>query len=149
MKKIISVLLALLILGSVIVVSVSAAGECTCDIGEKQHDNSCLCCLYCSGLPQGRIVSCAKKSQDGTYTMCCDSCRGFIDIDGKCGCDTECKCCVLADDTTGDNGADPDEDTPKEDEQPNNEKGFLAFFKRISDAIERFFEAILKFLKLN
>ena len=154
MRKIISVVLAALMLFSVMAVSVSAVGVCSCGIPEDQHDNNCLCCVYCPGLPQGRIVSCAKKVGD-EYTFCCTDCRGFIDASGKCGCSAECTCCVLNDDgTTGNKPGDSllgdvAEDIWGEEQQENFVNGFQAVLKKISDAFDRFFNAIFEFLRLD
>ena len=153
MKKIISVVLAALMLFSVMAVSVSAVGVCSCGIPEDQHDNNCLCCVYCPGIPQGRIVSCAKKVGD-EYTFCCVDCRGFIDATGKCGCSAACACCVLNDDgtiggTIGDGVLGGIEDVWGEEQQENFVTGFQAVLKKISDAFDRFFDAIFTFLKLD
>lgn len=154
MRKIISVVLATLMLFSVMAVSVSAAGVCDCGAGEYQHDNNCLCCIYCPGLPQGRIVSCAEKVGD-EYKFCCGDCQGFIGKDGKCGCDAECVCCVLNDDGTTGGTTDLGpiggavEDVWGEEEQENFVNGFQAVLKKISDAFDRFFNAIFEFLRLD
>ena len=153
MRKIISVILAALMLFSVMAVSASAAAECTCGIPAEDHDNFCLCCIYCPGLPQGRITSCAEKQADGTYKKCCGSCEGYLGADGKCGC--SCDCCAVNEDGTtgGSNGlgsiAGDLEDVWDEDAQNNFVDGFQAVLKKISDVFDRIFDAIFEFLRLD
>lgn len=146
MRKIISVILATLMLFSVMAVSASAEG-CSCGIPEDEHDNFCLCCFYCPGLPDGRKLSCAR---DGGF--CCYDCQGFLGADGTCGCN--CDCCVLNEDgTTGGNNNDPIggelEDIWGEEEQENFVDGFQGVLKKISDVFDKIFDAIFKFLRLD
>lgn len=155
MRKIISVVLAALMLFSVMAISVSAEGACTCG-PEHVGGHDCLCCVYCPDLPQGRIVSCAKKNADGEYEFCCKDCQGFVGADGKCGCKAECTCCVLAEDGTigggtgdiGGIGGSLDE-VWGEEQQNSFIEGFQAILKKISDAFDRFFNAIFEFLRID
>lgn len=153
MRKIISVVLAALMLFSVMAVCVSAVGTCNCGPAHV-GGNNCLCCVYCDGLPQGRIVSCAKMNADDEYEFCCKNCQGFIGRDGKCGCTEDCKCCVLKEDgTTGGSTSDAIggaiEDVWGEEQQKSFVESFQAILKKISDAFDKFFDAIFEFLKID
>jgi hypothetical protein len=154
MKKVISVVLAALMLFSVMAVSVSAVGECKCGPAHV-GGRDCLCCIYCPELPEGHIVSCAKKNADGEYTFCCTDCQGFIGANGKCGCSAECTCCVLNDDGTiggsGDIGAigGAYDEIWGEEQQNSFIETFQAILKKISDAFDRFFDAIFEFLRIE
>ena len=153
MRKIISVVLAALMLFSVMAISASAEAACTC--GPAHVDSyDCLCCVYCPDMPQGRIVSCAKKNADGEYTFCCVDCQGFLGTDGTCGCKEACTCCVLEEDgtiggSTSDAIGGAIEDVWGEKQQNSFVESFQAVLKKISDAFDRFFNAIFEFLKID
>lgn len=155
MRKIISVILAALMLFSVMAVSASAASEvCNCD--DHVANSTCHCCIYCPENPSFAYVTpCHKDYVNGKYvltdTYCCGDCRGFIDNKGKCGC--SCECCAL--DINGNVG---DFSNPiggywnevwDEDAQQSFVDGFQAILKRISDVFDKIFDAIFEFLRLD
>ena len=76
MRKIISVILAVLMLFSVMAVSASAAmGVCKCD--DHKEDTTCHCCINCPENPSfGYVTPCHKTKVNGKYelieTFCCD-----------------------------------------------------------------------------
>lgn len=154
MRKIISVVLVALMLFSVMAFSASAVVGCNC--GSDHVDSyDCLCCVYCPNLSEARIVSCAKKNEAGEYTFCCVDCQGFIGANGKCGCKKACECCVLNEDGVVGGGSntgvfgDTIEDVWGEKQQNNFVESFQAILKKISDAFDRFFNAIFEFLKID
>ena len=154
MKKIISVVLAALMLFSVMAVSASATAECTCGPDHK-GGYDCLCCVYCPDLPEGRRVSCSTKNADGEYEFCCKDCQGFLGVDGKCGCKADCECCVLKEDgTTGGTGdfvapGGTLDEVWGEEQQNSFVEGFQAVLKKISDVFDKIFDAIFEFLRLD
>lgn len=155
MRKIISVILAVLMLFSVMAVSASAAmGVCKCD--DHKADTTCHCCINCPENPSfGYVTPCHKTMVNGKYelveTFCCDDCKGFIDNDFKCGCN--CDCCKLnADGTIGSSGLAIGgvwEEVWDEEAQEEFVTGFQAVLKRISDVFDKIFNAIFEFLRLD
>ena len=68
MRKIISLVLAMLMLFSVMAVPASAAAECHCDDHEKTA--TCHCCIYCPENPSFAYVTpCHKDYVDGKYVL--------------------------------------------------------------------------------
>ena len=155
MRKIISVLLAVLMLFSAMAVSASAADNvCTCD--DHEEKSTCHCCEYCPENPSFAYVTpCHKEYVDGKYqfkdTYCCTDCKGFIDNKGQCGC--SCSCCSLNIDGTIGDLSDPIGGYWNEiwDEEAQQEyvNGFQAILKRISDVFDKIFDAIFEFLRLD
>ena len=156
MRKIISVILAVLMLFSVMAVSASAAaGECKCD--DHIESSACHCCIYCPENPTYAYVTPCHKAFNGqTYEIlegkfCCHECTGFINNKGECGC--ECDCCTLnIDGTMGDLSTPVGglwDEIWDEDAQQSFIDGFQAILKRISDAFDKFFDAIFEFLRLD
>lgn len=154
MRKIISVILAVLMLFSAMAVSASAAA-CTCD--DHESDNLCHCCPDCpSGNMMGFVTPCHKeKNAEGKWVIssiyCCTDCDGFIGNDGTCGCG--CPCCTLnADGTIGEVnmpfGGNWD-DLWDEEAQQEFVSGFQAILSRISDVFDKIFDAIFEFLRLD
>ena len=158
MRKIISVILAVLMLFSAMAVSASAA-SCNCD--DHETDGLCHCCPYCPSVNTlGFVTPCHKVKDEesgrwviaeGEGAYCCTSCEGFIDNDGTCGC--SCKCCTInADGTIGDQkmpfGGHWD-DLWDEEAQEEFVTGFQAILKRISDVFDKIFDAIFEFLRLD
>lgn len=159
MRKIISVILAVLMLFSAMAVSASAAeGKCNCD--DHTDDNLCHCCPYCtSGNMMGFVTPCHKvKNEEGRWVIaegegayCCEKCDGFIGNDGTCGC--KCSCCTLnADGTIGEKnmpfGGLWDE-LWDEEAQQEYVSGFQAILSRISEVFDKIFDAIFEFLRLD
>lgn len=157
MRKIISVILAALMLFSVMAVSASAAGGvCNCD--DHVADSTCHCCIYCPENPSYAYVTPCHKTYDtskGQYvltdTYCCGACKGFIDNNGKCGCN--CDCCTLGIDGSMGDLSNPIggkwEEIWDEDAQQSFVDGFQAILKRISDVFDKIFDAIFEFLRLD
>lgn len=155
MRKIISVILAVLMLFSVMAVSASAAsGVCNCD--DHIESSACHCCIYCPENPSFAYVTpCHKEYKNGQYvlkdTYCCSDCKGFIDNNGQCGC--SCSCCALGMDGTIGDVTDPIggywNDIWDEEAQQSFVDGFQAILKRISDVFDKIFDAIFEFLRLD
>ncbi len=156
MRKIISVILAVLMLFSAMAVSVSAADTvCRCD--DHIADSTCHCCIYCPENPSfGYVTPCHKEYKDGKYAIkegvfCCKLCAGFIDNNGECGCN--CNCCSLNIDGTYGDMSDPIGgfwgDVWDEEAQQEFVTGFQAILKRISDVFDKIFDAIFEFLRLD
>ena len=168
MKKIISVLLAVLMLCGCMTVAAFAVtegekvqvdedingpiykyalpGQCTCM--DQHKEPKCDCCIYCPNLDQSLVRSCAEwiENPDGTkyVAVCCTECTGLI----NCNCGCGCAICEK------DNNDIEDFDNKLDDywgpeEQENFVDGFQAILKKISDAFDAFFEAIFKFLRID
>ena len=154
MRKIISLVLAMLMLFSVMAVPASAAAECNCD--DHVKSSTCHCCIYCPENPSFAYVTpCHKEYVDGKYvlleTYCCENCTGFINNKGLCGCN--CRCCSLGIDGTVGDLSDPIggywDEIWDEEAQDNFVTGFQAVLKKISDAFDKIFNAIFEFLRLD
>lgn len=154
MKKIISVLLAVVMLFTMGTMAFAAVIEdpdttetCRCDNHVGTPANSCHCCVLCPNIDKSWLTSCAKdKSVDGSYdgSLCCAYCTGIF----PCNCG--CACC---DRNNADNGngsifgpIDPD---VKEEAQEDFISGFQKILKRISDVFDKFFDSIFEFLRLD
>ncbi len=144
MKKIISVLLAALMLVSCFAVSSFAAvektGECTC---EDHNDVACHCCLYCPKLSTSYVTSCAKDSlgSDVKY-VCCHDCTGIV------GCPCGCPCCDVDNEDIDSDDSTLDELVPDETKESFVD-GFQSILKVISDFFDDLWEAIRTFLRLD
>ena len=161
MRKIISLVLAMLMLFSVMAVSASAATtECTCD--DHEDTATCHCCIYCPENPSFAYVTpCHKAYVDGKYVLrdgvhapeyyCCEDCSGFVNNKRQCGC--SCSCCALNADGSFVTGSNPIggvwEEVWDEEAQEEFVNGFQAILKRISDVFDRIFDAIFEFLRLD
>ena len=142
MRKIISVLLATLMLFGVMAISVSAEG-CAC----TNHIDSvdCHCCIYCSELPKELIMSCAKDAEGNiTGSVCCAACAGYLKKNVGCGCD--CECC-------GEGGSTDDgftlEGVITDKDKQNFVDSFQAVLRKISDVFDNIFNKIFEFLRLD
>lgn len=154
MRKIISVLLAILMIFSVMAVAASAENATRCDCGK--HDETlgatCYCCVNCPFLPASDRFSCAEKVGD-KYETCCERCDGFHGaIYGKCTCgdspDCGCKYCLSSNKDADDDSSYLDKVVSDQDKE-NFVDGFQAVLKKISDVFDRFFNAIFEFLRLD
>ncbi len=156
MKKVISIMLAVLMLFSVTVVVASATdyidpetgvernGVCTCDDHFDDDSEYCNCCLLCSNLNPGYKTSCVKWNEEqGYYEVCCRECTGVWPCD--CGCD----CCKEHDQNYEDNNDSTLDDYWGEEEQKDFVSGFQAILKQISDVFDKIFDAIFEFLRLD
>ena len=173
MKKIISVLLSVVLAFSCMALTASAlefadepvnAGDVdnanmpvlqykvlgTCDhhFGDEPFTGACDCCVLCPNVDASELTDCARGTEpigigDSLFDgyLCCTECTGMW------GCDCGCACCGLDHDqkdnenTLGDIWG--------EEEQKNFVNGFQAILKTISDAFDKFFDAIFAFLRLD
>lgn len=170
MKKSLSVLLALVMLfgcfsmvasakyyeGEMVAVKQTIDGfeyqyrvtsECTCENADHFEGKSCHCCVKCPNLDASYLTKCATENNaDGETgfdgTVCCEDCTGIW----PCNC--LCACCGEKDQDLEDNKNNID-DIWGPEEQENFVNGFQAILKKISDAFDKFFDAIFEFLRLD
>lgn len=173
MKKVIAVLLSVLLAFSCMALTASALqfdedpvyvgdkdnanqyvyqykvlGTCGCHfVGE--HTGACSCCVLCPNFDTSKLSDCARSTApigigDSMFDgyLCCTDCVGMK------GCNCGCPCCGLVDeDIENENGNSGGLIT---DEQKDSfVDGFQSILKTISDAFDRFFDAIFAFLKLD
>ena len=120
-------------------------GGCTCD--DHVSGAPCHCCVFCPNLDNSYLTTCAKENNKNNEvgfdgTVCCESCTGLW------GCNCKCACCGEKDQNLDDNKNNID-DIWGEEEQEEFVNGFQAILKRISDAFDKFFDAIFAFLRLD
>lgn len=171
MKKIISVLLSVVLAFSCMALTASAlefadepvnAGDVdnanmpvlqykvlgTCDhhLGDEAFTGACKCCVLCPNIDVSNLSNCARGTKaDGSVGfdgyLCCTECTGMW------GCNCGCACCTL------DHDIEDNENTLGdiwgEEEQENFIDAFQSVLKRISDAFDKFFDAIFAFLRLD
>ncbi len=155
MRKIISLILAVLMLFSVMAVSVSAAEKEECGCSDHIAGAGCHCCLYCPEITWGYVTPCAYEYVGGKYQLknefCCSDCRGVLDNNYQCGCN--CSCCVVNPDNTIGTSKAPIggifEKLWDEEAQQDFVNGFQAVLARISAVFDRIFDAIFEFLRLD
>ncbi len=168
MKKIIAVLLSVVLLFSCTAVVASAAlvygeqvpvdegidgfvfqyrvtGECTCEEGHNTI-GKCHCCIFCPNLDVSYLTDCATaQNTDGATgfdgTLCCLNCTGIWP------CDCGCACCNEKDQDLSDNENNIGDFWGPE-QQESFVDAFQSILKQISDAFDRFFNAIFEFLRL-
>ena len=140
MKKVISVLLAALMLMSCFgVASFAAEGECKCGPGVHTPGIACTCCLNCPNIDTEKLNSCYNIE---TGEKCCGACTAFY------GCRCGCPCCDLGDEYIEDSNGTLDKVVTEQDKE-NFVDGFQAILKKISDFFETIFDAIFEFLKID
>lgn len=143
MKKALSVFLAVVMILTSLAVSFSAFAWspspvpiCGC---EDHVAGKCHCCAYCPNLDETYLTSCAKDASGHfSGSFCCANCTGIWPCD--CGCD----CCASQDEPIDSNG-DPIFD---ENQQEQIVDGFQKILKIVSDAFDKFFNAIFEFLRI-
>ena len=143
MKKVISVLLAALMLMSCFgMVSFAEDAVCKCPQGVQVDGQACHCCVYCPNLDSSYVMNCYFKY--GAY--CCDACNGMYPC--NCGLTCGCEYCVDADQdiSAGDSTLG---DIWSEQDQENSVDGFQAILKKISDFFGMVFDAIFEFLRID
>ena len=153
MKKIISVLLAALMLMSCFAMGSFAQSElCNCDRGVHTDDGSCTCCVYCDNLDVSLIMNCCFENgvvENGklvTPVPCCNFCDGIYPCD--CGTSCGCKYCINQDKDISAGGSKLDELITEQDKQ-NFVDGFQAILKKVSDFFDMVFDAIFEFLRID
>ncbi len=170
MKKSLSILVAIVMLFSCFAMTASAAitgremvavdedingyiyqyklyGDCTCTDAAHFDGEACHCCVFCPNLDDSYLTKCATENNepgetgfDGT--VCCEECEGIW----PCNC--KCACCSDKNQDLEDNKNNID-DYWGEEQQEDFVNGFQAILKRISDAFDKFFDAIFEFLRLD
>ena len=156
MKKIISIMLAVLMIFASMPISVGATDyiypesgteyttECTCEDHFDSDDEYCNCCLNCTNLKAGYKTSCVKwNDEKSCYEVCCFECSGIW----PCSCG--CECCKEHDENFEDKNDSTLDEYWGEEEQKNFVDGFQAILKQISDVFDRIFDAIFEFLRLD
>lgn len=170
MKKIIAVLLSVVLAFSCMALTASALqfdeeGEFVGDVndanmpvaqykvlGECEHHyegsstGACKCCVLCPKVDVSSLSNCARGTKaDGTIGfdgyLCCTKCTGMW------GCNCGCACCGIDHDIEDNNNNIGD--IWGEEEQENFVNAFQAILKKISDAFDKFFDAIFEFLRLD
>ena len=165
MKKVISVLLSVVMLFGCVALTASAVvthgelvvvgsefgqdvyeykyeGQCTCE--DHISGSLCHCCVKCPTLDTDYLTDCAGR-KEGKYdgTVCCKDCDG-ISEDNNCTCGS----CVEKDENLSDFESGLDNLIPEQDKQSFVD-GFQSILKQISDAFDKFFDAIFAFLRLE
>ncbi len=141
MKKVISILLAALMLMSCMAFGASAVeGVCTCNDHIAGTDGSCRCCVYCPNIDKSYVLSCVTKNENGEYSFCC------YDCDGIWPCDCGCECCEEKDQDIDNIFGDP---ILSDDTQNDIVSAFQRMLKEISDWFDEFFNAIFEFLRFD
>lgn len=143
MKKIISVLLAALMIMSCLSVVSFAEGKCTCGEGVHVDSQYCKCCAYCPNLNPDYLLACCDPKTD---KFCCADCSGIYDAEKGCGC--ACPCCARGDQTGNENDSTLG-DLVTEQDKENFVDGFQAIIKKLSDFFDNLFDTIFEFLKLD
>ena len=113
---------------------------------EEEHTGSCTCCVLCPNVDVSRLSDCARGLKEDGSTgfdgyLCCKNCTGMW------GCNCGCPCCGMDHDI-----GDTDNTFDKlwgDQEKENFVNGFQAILKVISDAFDKFFDAIFEFLRLD
>ncbi len=147
MKKIISVLLAALMLVacfSVAAFAVPVEGVCNCsENGTHNPAGACHCCLFCENLDATYVTACAKGSlNSGVKEVCCYECTGIL------GCTCGCECCKISDEDISDDDNTFD-DLWTEQDKESFVDGFQAILKKISDFFDMLFDTIFEFLGIE
>lgn len=171
MKKSISVLLALIMLFSCFSMVASAAyyegemvavgydvdgsvihqyrvtSDCTCENAAHLNSEECHCCVKCPNLDISYLTKCAtENNEDGEIgfdgSVCCEDCTGIW------GCNCKCACCGEKDQDLEDNNHNIGDIWDEQDQQ-DFISSFQAILKKISDAFDKFFDAIFAFLRID
>lgn len=171
MKKLLSVLLALVMLFGCFSMVASAAvtngewvpvskdidgkdiyqyklyGECTCENADHFNAEKCHCCVFCPNLDDSYLTKCATENNENGETgfdgtVCCEECTGIW----PCNC--PCACCGEKDQDLEDNKNNIGDIWDEQDQQ-DFISAFQAILKKISDAFDKFFDAIFAFLRID
>lgn len=158
MKKIISVLLAVLMIFSSMAMLASATeitddestavdrfGVCTC--ADHKDDIECCCCIHCETTNDNFRTSCAIPQYDANgnkyYKVCCKDCVGVYP------CDCGCVCCSDRNEDIGNKNDSNVGDYITDADKENFVDGFQAILKRISDFFDMLFNTIFEFLRID
>lgn len=145
MKKVISIVIATLMIMSCFAVASLAAGVCTCGEGVHTDGEPCRCCRYCPNVDTSAILNCYDKETD---TRCCEDCSGMFDAKKGCGCDCGCVHCKTKNQT----GNELDSYLDKifgDLEKKNFVDSFQEVIKMLSDIFDELFNKIFEFLKID
>lgn len=147
MKKVISIMLAALMLMSCFSVASFARGvkECKCPEGVHVENQPCKCCVYCDNFDDTYLLECCNPE---TGEFCCADCNGVYDAKNGCGCRCGCEYCELKDQTGNENDSKLD-DIWDEQDKNNFVDGFQAIIKKLSDFFDDLFNKIFEFLKID
>lgn len=146
MKKALSLILAVIMLMSTMVLFASAyidnGGVCNClDHIETKY---CRCCLYCDNLDTTYMLDCCTKDEiDGkvVWIKCCSLCNGLED----CEC-TDCECCATKSDEVINDGSTA---IIPPSVQVSFVEGFQNAMKKIQKVFDDFFNTIFEFLRIE
>lgn len=153
MKKILSVLLAVLMLAATFtcacVVFADDGDEYTCTCENCLKNADCKCCIYCNYSQ--KILSCVQKhgGANGEAIYCCEGCSGFLGC--RCGEDPElcnCDACKAANQT----GEDPYSGQTQlidSDTQKTIIKIFRSVLDKVAEVFDKLFDAVNEFLRLD
>ena len=142
MKKIISVLLAAIMLMSCFaVVSFAADGSCGCPAGTHIANQPCHCCLDCPNLDINYLAGCYNEQKN---SFCCIDCTGF----NGCTCGCGCGYCKKGNENIDDDNNTLDNVVTEQDKE-NFVSGFQSVLKKLSDFFNDLFDKIFEFLKID
>lgn len=156
MKKALSVVLALIMIMTCGMVAFATEAEVlgevgtykVCECKDCKKAAGCTCCIFCPYLNEDFILQCVKPVEgpegERHVVKCCANCSGLFPCDcgSKCGCATCDGESIEKDDGSGDPLL-----TPEQQEKFVN--GFQKIIKIISDAFNKFFDAIFEFLRID
>ena len=118
--------------------------KCTCEKVAHFNGEKCYCCVNCPNLDISRLTSCALNNDKTAFSgyVCCEDCTGIW------GCNCKCECCNEKDQNLEDNKNNLG-DFITEQDKDQLVSGFQAILKKISDAFDKFFDAIFAFLRID
>lgn len=143
MKKLISVLLAAIMLMSCFAVVSFAAqkAECGCEYGTHVPDQPCHCCLDCPNLDINYLAGCYNEQN---HSFCCSDCTGF----NGCTCGCGCGYCKEGNENLEDDNNTLDSVVTEQDKE-NFVDAFQGVLKKLSDFFNNLFDKIFEFLKID
>ena len=146
MKKVISIILAAVMLMSCFAFASFAGGSCTCGEGVHTDGEKCRCCRYCPNIDTSALLACYNREED---KLCCEKCSGVFDAK-KGGCDCNCGCVHCK--TKNQTGNELDSYLDKvfgDQEKKNFVDSFQDVIKMLSDIFDELFDKIFAFLKID
>ncbi|MCQ2462564.1 MAG: hypothetical protein MJ177_04065 [Clostridia bacterium] len=152
MKKIISILLAVLMLAATITcacVAFADEGDYTCHCESCLKNADCKCCVYCPYT--SKVIACVQKhgGENGEAVFCCEACTGFLGC--RCGegvslCD--CDACKLSN-QTGEYPYSGQTQLIDSETQKDLIKIFRSVLEKLSEIFDKLFDAINEFLRID